>query len=77
MDGDHKVPPLRGGSNSPRNYQLLCRDCNVTKGGGTMAQLRRKLQAKGIAPKATVLKRPAAKKKTPSRRPKRDPIFDW
>ena len=80
MTDDYKAPRSKGGSPTLRNAQLLCGHCNSTKSVGTMAQLRKRLQTKGITPKAAAAKRPAAKKtpkKTPARRPKRDPFFDW
>ena len=81
MTDDHKRALAKGGSNTLRNAQLLCGHCNSTKSTGTMAQLRKRLKAKGVTPKAAPAKRPAAKrstaKKTPARRRKRDPFFDW
>lgn len=35
---DHKNPLSRGGSNWPRNLQLLCRSCNSSKGNKTMRE---------------------------------------
>lgn len=32
---DHRLPLVRGGSNMPRNIQLLCAKCNVRKGKKT------------------------------------------
>lgn len=40
---DHKVPLSRGGSNWPRNLQLLCAPCNGSKGAKTMREWRRSL----------------------------------
>jgi 5-methylcytosine-specific restriction endonuclease McrA len=38
---DHKKPLSRGGSNFPRNLQLLCKPCNRSKHAKTMAEWRR------------------------------------
>lgn len=35
MDADHIFPKSRGGSNSPRNLQMLCEHCNRSKGNKT------------------------------------------
>ncbi len=32
MTMDHLVPISRGGTNDPRNLQVLCRRCNGSKG---------------------------------------------
>lgn len=37
---DHKTPLIRGGSNWPRNLQLLCPPCNDAKGVMTMQEWR-------------------------------------
>ena len=46
------------------NLQILCRNCNTTKGDGTMAYLRRRLKERGVAvkakPKAAVKAKPRA-----------------
>lgn len=41
---DHKTPLSRGGSNWPRNLQLLCQPCNDSKGVKTQQEWTRKLQ---------------------------------
>ena len=33
MHGDHKIPWAKGGHTVPENLQMLCRACNVKKGG--------------------------------------------
>lgn len=38
---DHKKPLSRGGSNYPRNLQLLCEFCNCSKGAKTMKEWRK------------------------------------
>ena len=43
MDLDHIKARSRGGLHTWSNVQLLCRTCNVRKGSGTMAQLRKRL----------------------------------
>ena len=44
LDLDHIKPKSRGGLHTWPNVQLLCRTCNVRKGSGTMAQLRKRIQ---------------------------------
>ncbi len=44
MDLDHIKARSQGGPHTWPNVQLLCRTCNVRKGSGSMAQLRRKLK---------------------------------
>ena len=43
MDLDHIKARSKGGKHTWSNVQLLCRTCNVRKGSGTMAQLRKRL----------------------------------
>ena len=38
MDVDHKLPRKLGGTNDIENLQLLCRQCNASKGGRTMEE---------------------------------------
>jgi 5-methylcytosine-specific restriction endonuclease McrA len=35
MTKDHIIPKCRGGKSHIKNYQTMCRPCNVRKGGGT------------------------------------------
>lgn len=78
---DHKRSLARGGSDRFSNLQLLCANCNTTKGEGTMAELRTRLRAKGLvkgaAPKKPTGKKPGKKK--PSRKKRQDPfdILRW
>ena len=44
LDLDHIKPRSKGGLDTWNNVQLLCRTCNVRKGSGTMAQLRKRIQ---------------------------------
>ena len=56
----------KGGSDKTRNTQLLCTSCNSIKGDGTMAQLKKRLEAKGYikpATKASTARKSAAAKK--------------
>jgi len=48
MDIDHKNPLSRGGSNSERNLQILCRSCNGRKGSKTDREFRRMYRAAGV-----------------------------
>ena len=45
---DHILPRSRGGTDHPRNLQLLCGACNSTKGDRTQEYLIEKLKADGI-----------------------------
>ena len=48
MDIDHKNPISKGGSNTKRNLQLLCRTCNTRKGATTDRQFRSKFKSAGV-----------------------------
>ena len=48
MDFDHIIAKSRGGQNTDDNIQLLCRTCNVQKGGGGMENLRRRIFQKKL-----------------------------
>ena len=41
---DHIVPQSRGGTDHPKNLQLLCQACNSTKGNGTQEELIQRLK---------------------------------
>ena len=45
---DHIVPQSKGGTDHPKNLQLLCHTCNSTKGSGTQEELIERLKAQGI-----------------------------
>ena len=45
---DHKTPLSRGGSNYPRNLQLMCQPCNDSKGARTMKEWARYLGYVGV-----------------------------
>ena len=42
MEIDHKTPVKRGGSDNPRNLQVLCPPCNKRKGNQTDSEFRRR-----------------------------------
>ena len=48
MAVDHIRAFAKGGGERLTNLQLLCTACNSLKGDGTMAQLKKRLQAQGI-----------------------------
>jgi len=48
MDLDHIVSRVRGGQDEWRNFQLLCRKCNTSKGGKGMTEWRNELIQKRI-----------------------------
>ncbi|MGI9307041.1 MAG: DNA methyltransferase [Gammaproteobacteria bacterium] len=48
LDLDRKIPQKRGGYYVPDNVQLLCGNCNRTKGGRTNAYLQRKLEERDL-----------------------------
>ena len=75
---DHIKAFSKGGQEKTSNTQLLCHNCNSTKGTGTMKQLEKKLVAKGrIKPpaKTAATKATAKKKRTTKRKPKSDDPF--
>lgn len=47
---DHIVPKTKGGADYDHNIQLLCHNCNVTKGSGTMGDLDMRLARRGLRP---------------------------
>ena len=49
MHVDHITPRAAGGGNDLGNLQLLCGHCNSTKGTGTMAELRKRLEAQAAS----------------------------
>lgn len=48
---DHKNPISRGGSNYPRNLQLLCAPCNINKGARTMREWNRARAKYTVSPR--------------------------
>ena len=48
MDLDHIVAKTRGGQDEWRNFQLLCRQCNTSKGGKGMTEWRSDLMQRRI-----------------------------
>ena len=45
---DHIVPQSKGGTDHPKNLQLLCQACNSTKGRGTQAELIERLKTQEV-----------------------------
>ena len=48
LEVDHIVPQIDGGTDHPKNLQLLCSSCNRIKGRGSQEELIRKLKERGI-----------------------------
>ena len=48
MDIDHKNPISKGGTNTKRNLQVLCRTCNTRKGARTDREFRRMYKDAGV-----------------------------
>lgn len=44
----HIVPQSKGGTDHPKNLQLLCHTCNATKGKGTQEELIERLKTQGV-----------------------------
>ncbi len=49
LEVDHIVPKSKGGGDYVKNYQLLCGNCNRTKGDRPMEYLMTKIRARDIA----------------------------
>ena len=91
MDIDHKNPMSKGGSDSKRNLQVICRSCNTRKGATTDRQFRSKFKSIGVPQTQTppskvipqnkfegVAKQTANKKAKQSRtRRANDPFANW
>ena len=45
---DHIVPQAKGGTDHPKNLQLLCAACNSSKGKGTQEELDSRLKEQGV-----------------------------
>ena len=45
---DHIVPQAKGGTDHPKNLQLLCAACNSSKGTGTQEELISRLKEQGV-----------------------------
>ena len=45
---DHIVPQSKGGTDHPKNLQLLCHTCNATKGKSTQEELIDRLKTQGV-----------------------------
>ena len=63
MDRDHKNPTSKDGSDTPRNWQLLCRTCNDRKGATTDRQFRSKFKAAGVPSTQTPPSKPIPQSK--------------
>ena len=48
MHIDHIISRTRGGTDDPKNLQLLCHNCNTVKGADSMGDLRRRLLERNI-----------------------------
>ncbi len=57
LEIDHKIPVDRGGSDNPRNLQILCPPCNKRKGNQTDREFRRRYRE--LLPKNHEPPRPA------------------
>ena len=48
LELDHIVPKSKGGTDQSENLQLLCNDCNRTKGNRPMEYLRGRIQCREL-----------------------------
>jgi len=47
---DHIYPLIKGGQDTPNNYQVLCKSCNIKKVSEDKKQPQRGIQARFVAP---------------------------
>lgn len=43
LEVDHIIPRIRGGRDVMENYYPSCRPCNISKGGNTVEEFRKRL----------------------------------
>ena len=74
---DHIRPFSRGGGERLTNLQLLCSSCNSMKGNGTQAQLKKRLEKKGVIKQSTPAKKAVSKPKPRTSRRNTDWPWGW
>ena len=73
MEVNHRVPLSRGGSNDPRNIQLLCGPCNRRKVRSTDAEFRLKYGIRSKAPPSKVIPQRFFERPRSGRTPRKSP----